>query len=81
MKIEYHASILRTAKTERDICITMLLEKQHYFWFGEVGMAGTLAGRIAVPAGIVFLLFRFPVLSGGQTRFKICINSSSPILT
>ena len=54
MKIEYHASILRAAKTERDICITMLLEKQHYFWFGEVGMAGILAGSIAVPAGIWF---------------------------
>jgi len=35
MKTEYHASILRAAKTERDICITMLLEKQHYFWVGE----------------------------------------------
>jgi len=29
------------------------LEK-HYFWFGEVGMAGILAGSIAVPAGIWF---------------------------
>jgi hypothetical protein len=27
-------------------------EKKHYFWFGEVGMAGVLAGSIAVPAGI-----------------------------
>ena len=27
-------------------------EKKHYFWFGEVGMAGILAGSIAVPAGI-----------------------------
>ncbi len=29
-------------------------EKKHYFWFGEVGMAGILAGSIAVPAGIWF---------------------------
>jgi hypothetical protein len=28
--------------------------KKHYFWFGEVGMAGILAGSIAVPAGIWF---------------------------
>ena len=28
------------------------LQKKHYFWFGEVGMAGILAGSIAVPAGI-----------------------------
>jgi len=27
-------------------------QKKHYFWFGEVGMAGILAGSIAVPAGI-----------------------------
>lgn len=26
--------------------------KKHYFWFGEVGMAGILAGLFAVPAGI-----------------------------
>jgi hypothetical protein len=26
--------------------------KKHYFWFGEVGMSGILAGSIAVPAGI-----------------------------
>jgi len=26
--------------------------KKHYFWFGEVGMGGILAGSIAVPAGI-----------------------------
>jgi len=26
--------------------------EKHYFWFGEVGMAGILAGSIAVPAGI-----------------------------
>ena len=29
-------------------------DKRHYFWFGEVGMAGILAGSIAVPAGIWF---------------------------
>jgi len=28
--------------------------KKHYFWFGEVVMAGILAGSIAVPAGIWF---------------------------
>jgi hypothetical protein len=28
--------------------------KKHYFWFGEVGMAGILAGIIAVPVGIFF---------------------------
>ncbi len=27
-------------------------QKKHYFWFGEVGMAGILAGSLAVPAGI-----------------------------
>ncbi len=27
-------------------------QKKHYFWFGEVGMAGFLVGSIAVPAGI-----------------------------
>lgn len=27
-------------------------QKKHYFWFGEVAMAGILAGSIAVPAGI-----------------------------
>ena len=27
-------------------------QKKHYFWFGEVGMAGIIAGSIAVPAGI-----------------------------
>ncbi len=26
--------------------------KKHYFWFGEVAMAGILAGSIAVPAAI-----------------------------
>ena len=25
-------------------------QKKHYFWFGEVGMAGIIAGSIAVPA-------------------------------
>jgi hypothetical protein len=29
-------------------------QNKHYFWFGEVGMAGILAGSIAVPAGIWF---------------------------
>jgi hypothetical protein len=29
-------------------------QEKHYFWFGEVGMAGILAGSIAVPAGIWF---------------------------
>ena len=27
-------------------------QKKHYFWFGEVGMAGILAGLFAVPIGI-----------------------------
>ena len=27
-------------------------DKRHYFWFGEVGMAGILAGLFAVPIGI-----------------------------
>jgi hypothetical protein len=27
-------------------------EKRHYFWFGEIGMAATIAGVFAVPAGI-----------------------------
>ncbi len=30
MKIEYHASILRTAKTERDICITIIFIDLYY---------------------------------------------------
>jgi hypothetical protein len=30
------------------------VQKKHYFWFGEVGMAGILAGSIAIPAGIWF---------------------------
>ena len=37
-------------------------EKKHYFWFGEVGMAGILAGTIAVPAGIWF---------AGQTEISL----------
>lgn len=28
------------------------VEKRHYFWFGEVGMAAILAGVFAVPLGI-----------------------------
>jgi hypothetical protein len=28
------------------------LQRKHYFWFGEVGLAGILAGSIAIPAGI-----------------------------
>jgi hypothetical protein len=42
--------------------------KKHYFWFGEVGMAGILAGSIAVPAGIWF---------GGQTEVSLaCIGAA-----
>jgi len=37
-------------------------QKKHYFWFGEVGMAGILAGSIAVPAGIWF---------AGQTEISL----------
>ena len=37
-------------------------EKKHYFWFGEVMMAGNLAGSIAVPAGIWF---------AGQTEISL----------
>jgi hypothetical protein len=37
-------------------------QKKHYFWFGEVGMAGMLAGSIAVPAGFWF---------AGQTEISI----------
>jgi hypothetical protein len=37
-------------------------QKKHYFWFGEVGMAGMLAGSIAVPAGIWF---------AGQTEISL----------
>jgi len=36
--------------------------KKHYFWFGEVGMAGMLAGSIAIPAGIWF---------AGQTEISL----------
>jgi hypothetical protein len=36
--------------------------KKHYFWFGEVGMAGILAGSIVVPAGIWF---------AGQTEISL----------
>ena len=42
--------------------------KRHYFWFGEVGMAGIMAGSIAVPAGI-FL--------AGRTEISLaCIGAS-----
>ena len=37
-------------------------QKKHYFWFGEVGMAGILAGSIAFPAGIWFV---------GQTEISL----------
>ena len=37
-------------------------QKKHYFWFGEVGMAGILAGSIAVTAGIWF---------AGQTEISL----------
>jgi hypothetical protein len=37
-------------------------QKKHYFWFGEVAMAGILAGSIAVPAGIWF---------AGQTEISL----------
>jgi len=37
-------------------------QKKHYFWFGEVGMAGILAGSIAVPTGIWF---------AGQTEISL----------
>jgi hypothetical protein len=37
-------------------------KKKHYFWFGEVGMAGILAGSIAVPAGFWF---------AGQTEISL----------
>jgi hypothetical protein len=37
-------------------------QKKHYFWFGEVGMAGILAGSIAVPSGIWF---------AGQTEISL----------
>jgi hypothetical protein len=38
------------------------VQKKHYFWFGEVGMAGILAGSIAIPAGIWF---------AGQTEISL----------
>jgi hypothetical protein len=42
--------------------------KKHYFWFGEVGMSGILAGSIAVPAGIWF---------AGQTEISLaCIAAT-----
>ncbi|MCJ7741806.1 MAG: hypothetical protein MUO95_03890 [Methanoregula sp.] len=37
-------------------------QKKHYFWFGEVAMAGILAGSIVVPAGIWF---------AGQTEISL----------
>jgi hypothetical protein len=43
-------------------------QKKHYFWFGEVGMAGILAGSLAVPAGIWF---------AGQTEISLaCIAAA-----
>ena len=38
------------------------VRKTHYFWFGEVGMAGILAGSIAVPWGSSF---------AGQTEISL----------
>ena len=38
--------------TLTDVDSVNYAQKKHYFWFGEVGMAGILAGSIAVPAGI-----------------------------
>jgi hypothetical protein len=43
-------------------------QKKHYFWFGEVGMAGILAGSIAVPAGIWF---------AGQTEISLAFIGSA----
>jgi len=43
-------------------------EKCHYFWFGEVGMAGVLAGSIAVPVGIWF---------AGQTEISLAFISAA----
>ncbi len=37
-------------------------QEKHYFWFGEVGMAGMLAGSIAIPAGTWF---------AGQTEISL----------
>ncbi|HJX56812.1 MAG TPA: hypothetical protein VJ350_08270 [Methanoregula sp.] len=42
--------------------------KRHYFWFGEVGMAGIMAGSIAVPAGIF--------LAGRAEISLACIGAS-----
>ncbi|MCX5841693.1 MAG: hypothetical protein NTY16_09640, partial [Deltaproteobacteria bacterium] len=39
-----------------------------YFWFGEVGMAGILAGSIAIPAGIWF---------AGQTEISLAFIGAS----
>jgi hypothetical protein len=43
-------------------------EKRHYFWFGEVMMAGNLAGSIAVPAGIWF---------AGQTEVSLAFIAAA----
>jgi hypothetical protein len=43
-------------------------EKRHYFWFGEVGMAGILAGSIAVPVGI---------WCAGQTEISLAFISAA----
>ena len=44
------------------------IQKKHYFWFGEVGMAGVLAGSIAVPVGIWF---------AGQTEISLAFISAA----
>jgi hypothetical protein len=43
-------------------------QKKHYFWFGEVGMAGILAGSIAFPAGIWF---------AGQTEISLALIAAA----
>jgi hypothetical protein len=43
-------------------------QKKHFFWFGEVGMAGILAGSIAVPAGIWF---------AGQTEISLAFIAAA----
>jgi len=43
-------------------------QKKHYFWFGEVGMAGMLAGSIAVPVGIWF---------AGQTEISLAFIAAA----
>jgi hypothetical protein len=43
-------------------------QKKHYFWFGEVGMAGILAGSIAVPVGIWF---------AGQTEVSLAFIAAA----